>query len=635
MKQRKSHSKHSLSLTLSLGILGFVTAVFFASVGFLYERSLKIVKQEAIEHATHMLENTELNIRRYLDEAEAATESFDQLVLQHPQPDSLKQYTQRLVELNPNINGCSITMEPDFFPHLGKPFSVYSLREGDRVTTEIEGEYDYYEKEWYKKPKEMGKACRTDPYNDFNEGSLSSPTPIVSYGKPLYDEKDSIIGIISTDISITWISKAILELKPYPNAYGIMVGADGCYFVHPDRTKTITTNILSSADNKQAKAVSELGQEMLDGKKGHKSMNVKGKKSIVFYQPVEGTEWSIALVCPEKEMMAAFQKVVLFLIPILFVGLLLMAVVCWRIISHFIEPLDLLAVQSSDVAKGHFDQKIASSKRIDAVGNLQNSFKVMLETINQYIADIKKVNNEAERSNEQLATAHKLSLEADRRKEDFIKEVSLQIRTPLNIVAGFLQVLEAPTDGSINEEQKTSLDAIKQNATTARRMAHMLFDVSWKGERVMYDRTKSVEVNAVIEASIKDFNERQPHNMRLHHMFNIPDPLYLHTNQLYLHRILRELLINAKKFAPGSIVTFTANIKADMVRFVIQDTGPGIPIDESERVFEPFVKLDNFSEGLGIGLGLTRQHVINLGGSMTLDTSYTDGTRFIIDIPNE
>ncbi len=635
MKKRKSHKKQSLSLTLSLGILGFVAVVFIVSLGFLYERSCKIVKQEAIEHATHILENTALRILTYVEEAEAATESFDELILQHSQPDSLLQYTQRVVELNPNINGCSITMEPKFFPQLDRPFSSYSIRMDDQVITEIEGEYNYYEKEWYKKPTDKGQACWTDLYNDFNKGTLSSPFPIASYGKPLYDEKDSLIGVISTDIAITQISQMVLEMKPTPNAYGFMIGSDGCYFVHPDRKKNIKKTILTPTDDNQTKAVNELGNEMVNGKKGYKSIRVNGMKSLVFYQPIKGTGWSIGLVCPEKEMLAGYQKVLLPLIPILLVGLLLMALICWKIIRHFISPLDLLAAQSRDVAEGHFDQEIARSNRVDVVGNLQNSFRIMLETINRHIAETKRVNEETERRNTQLAAAHQLALEAEQRKENFIKDVSLQIRTPLNIISGFTQMLDAPAKFQLDEEQDTTLEAIKQNATTVRRMAHMLFDVSWKGERTMYDRSKEVEVNAVIEDSIKDFNDRQPHNMRLHFMFNIPNPLYIHTNQLYFHRILRELLINAKKFAPNSIVTFTANIKADMIRFVIQDTGPGIPIDESERVFEPFVKLDNFSEGLGIGLGLTRQHVINLGGSMILDTNYTDGARFIVDIPNE
>ncbi|MBQ3926322.1 MAG: ATP-binding protein, partial [Bacteroidaceae bacterium] len=61
----------------------------------------------------------------------------------------------------------------------------------------------------------------------------------------------------------------------------------------------------------------------------------------------------------------------------------------------------------------------------------------------------------------------------------------------------------------------------------------------------------------------------------------------------------------------------------------------GIPPEELEHVFEPFVKLDSFTEGLGIGLGLTRQHVNNLGGSIKIDPEYKDGLRVIVELPDK
>ena len=59
----------------------------------------------------------------------------------------------------------------------------------------------------------------------------------------------------------------VLEMKPTPNAYGFMIGSDGCYFVHPDRKKTIKKTILTPTDDNQTKAVNELGNEMVNGKK--------------------------------------------------------------------------------------------------------------------------------------------------------------------------------------------------------------------------------------------------------------------------------------------------------------------------------------------------------------------------------
>lgn len=139
MKSVFFHINRSLSLKLSLGILLFVVMVFVLSLGFLFQRSRQLVKQEAMEHATRMLENTALRVTGYLDEVEKATDNMEWLAIKNLQPDSLYNYTRRVVELNPNVNGCSITMEPAFFPQFGTPFSVYSLRGHDTIETVIEG----------------------------------------------------------------------------------------------------------------------------------------------------------------------------------------------------------------------------------------------------------------------------------------------------------------------------------------------------------------------------------------------------------------------------------------------------------------------------------------------------------------
>ena len=70
------------------------------------------------------------------------------------------------------------------------------------------------------------------------------------------------------------------------------------------------------------------------------------------------------------------------------------------------------------------------------------------------------------------------------------------------------------------------------------------------------------------------------------------------------------------------------------VRFIVEDVGPGLPDDVSlDLVFKPFAKVDNLSEGLGLGLPLAKRHAQNLGGDLTLDDNYHDGCRFIIELP--
>lgn len=635
MKSLFYHINRSLALKLCLSILFCVVIVFTLSLGFLYLRSRQMVKQEAMLHAEHVLQNISLRVTSYLDEVETATNNIEWLVLENLQPDSLLNYSRRVVELNPIVNGCSITMEPNFFPQYGRNFSVYSLRDHDSIESVFEAPYNYYDKVWYKTPREKSETCWVDPYNDFNEGTLSSPVMIASYCKLLKDESDNFIGVIATDLSIEWLSKTVSAEKPYPGAYFLMLGEDGHYFVHPDRMKLVKESIFSVADAKQHPDIITLGHEMISGKKGNMRVNIDGKPSLVFYQPVGNTSWSIALVCPEDEISDSYTRMGYILIPLLIIGFILMLVVCWKIINHFIRPLKQLALQSHYIAAGHFDKKLPESTREDVVGNLQNSFISMQNSINEHITDIQQVNDEMAKRNNELVTANKLIEEADRRKVAFIHDVSLQIRTPLNIIAGFMQVLRETFSVLSEEEVAGFTTTMKQNTLTIYRMAHMIFDVSRMDEKIKVDMSKEVDVMSVIQESIKVFEEKQPYDVILNFTSSLPDGHTVHTNRLYLYRILRELLINAKKFSMGNPVNFSVEEVGDKLRFVVEDHSEGISEADRERVFEPFVKLSSFTEGLGLGLGLTRHHAIMLGGSLVLDPDYTEGARFIYEMPNK
>lgn len=636
MKYSFQQISQSLSLKLGLGILGIVFTVFTFSMGFLYVRSRQLLKQEAEERATQTLNTITLRVSGYISEVEAAANTTEWFVMQNLNPDSLLNYTHRVVANNPHVNGCSVTMEPGFFPELGRNFSAYSLRNANQIETVIEAEYDYYSKPWYKSARDLNKPCWVEPYNDFTEGSLSSPVMIASYSKPLHNEKGQIIGVLSTDLSMALISEVIKAEKPYLNSYCMMLGSDGRYYVHPDRLKLLKHSIFSSVDAKKHPDIVTLGHEMTARKTGNMSIHMDGAPCLVFYQPIPNTTCSLALVCPEKDIFESYYRLTYILITLLVVGLALLFYLCWKIIGHVTRPLMQLASQSRHIANGNFESYIPRSQRIDVVGYLQNSFASMHESILEKIDNIQRMNDEAEKRNHDLAAANELAQEADQRKTAFIHEISLQIRTPLNIIAGFMQVL-SDTHGQLSEEERKNMIAtMKQNTRTIYRMAHMIYDSSRAATiHQGLDCSKEVEVLDVINESIQDFEEKPPLNVDFHFENRLPEHKTIHTNRLYFHRSIRELLYNTKKFAADSKITLIAEETPEMIRIIVEDTGPGIAPEDRERVFEPFVKLNNFDEGLGLGLGLSTQHAQNLGGSLSLDPSYTLGARFVLEIPNK
>ena len=90
---------------------------------------------------------------------ETATNINDWEVIKNLQPDSLLAYSRYIVMLNSEIDGCSISTEPNTFPKFGRYFSAYTVKEPDTITTVIEKEYEYFEKIWYKTPHLLGKPC--------------------------------------------------------------------------------------------------------------------------------------------------------------------------------------------------------------------------------------------------------------------------------------------------------------------------------------------------------------------------------------------------------------------------------------------------------------------------------------------
>jgi sigma-B regulation protein RsbU (phosphoserine phosphatase) len=127
-------------------------------------------------------------------------------------------------------------------------------------------------------------------------------------------------------------------------------------------------------------------------------------------------------------------------------------------------PVRQLAWHARYIAKGNFDEQFPESQRSDSVGRLTNSFILMQRSLAKSVADIKRVNREQEQRNEELSQAYKLKMEANERKTAFIQSMFHQIRTPLNIIYGFTQVLGTNFHELSEEEVEDITSRMKESA---------------------------------------------------------------------------------------------------------------------------------------------------------------------------
>ena len=100
-----------------------------------------------------------------------------------------------------------------------------------------------------------------------------------------------------------------------------------------------------------------------------------------------------------------------------------------------------------------------------------------------------------------------------------------------------------------------------------------------------------------------------------------------------LKRIISALIENAAKYTEEGNILLKALKSDNLLTIIVEDTGCGIPEKEAEHIFDRFVKLNSFKEGIGLGLPLSRKLAEQLDGNVTFDTTYKDGARFVVTIP--
>ena len=366
----------------------------------------------------------------------------------------------------------------------------------------------------------------------------------------------SFVGIISTDLSLLRLSRSMSEMKPYPHSYFMMIDEEGRYFVHPDSTRLFKQTIFTGADTRKQADLIVLGHEMTSGKRGNMMVKIDGSNCIVCYQPVPGTSWSLGIVCPDSDVMAGYHKLSYIVGALLVIGLLVIILLCYRALGHTISPLYQLLDKSQIIASGNMEVYIPRTTRTDVIGRLQNSFASMLESLNFHMGSVRYISEQTQRKNEELLQATQMVQEADRQKTAFIQNVTHQIRTPLNIIMGFTQVIgDTGGSGLSDEEKKSITDTMSHNASQLARMVQMLFDSSDTGLSQELESHKSdhVSCNDVAREAVSYVKLHYP-DVNINIETQLADDFCIMTNHLYLMRALRELLYNSSKHSDGQHV---------------------------------------------------------------------------------
>ena len=233
----------------------------------------------------------------------------------------------------------------------------------------------------------------------------------------------------------------------------------------------------------------------------------------------------------------------------------------------------------------------------------------------------------------QLSKAYQKALEADKIKTSFIQNVSHEVRTPLNIISGFSQVIANPELTESDEERQHMAEMMQQSASQITDLIDEIIGLSFIETSTMAVRDDIIKVNEQLETIVANYQESVPPTVTLKVESELEADYNFATNKGMLTRIVSALIDNAIKYTDKGSIVVKASAFARALTIAVEDTGCGVPAKEAEHIFGRFVKLDSFKQGIGLGLPLSRKLAEQLGGTVTLDTSYSPGARFVVTLP--
>ena len=241
--------------------------------------------------------------------------------------------------------------------------------------------------------------------------------------------------------------------------------------------------------------------------------------------------------------------------------------------------------------------------------------------------------------NRNLRKAREMDEElANAAKTRFVQNMSHEVRTPLNAIVGFSQLLALP-DGSFPEEEKAEFSDHIINNT---KMLTMLLDDILNASamdagkyRITYE---DGEMHFIAQAAIRSAEHRLQPGVKMYYAPESEEPFTFQTDPRRVQQILINLLTNSCKHTKEGEIRLSSSLtsRPGYVSYFVTDTGPGVPADQAEHIFERFTKLNDFVQGTGLGLSICRDIAGRMGASVYLDTTYTaGGARFVFEVPVE
>lgn len=241
---------------------------------------------------------------------------------------------------------------------------------------------------------------------------------------------------------------------------------------------------------------------------------------------------------------------------------------------------------------------------------------------------------ELSESGRRARLSEKAALEASRAKTVFLSNISHELRTPLNAILGYAQLMQR-SKVCTGENLKNLESIISSGEHLLKLINDVILVTRTESGKILLEQVE-FSLSELLSELKKSFDQKALLKYLEYSVTfqNLPKKVYGDRDKLY--QVLYNLISNALKFTQHGRVTLSAEWLAGRCRFQLTDTGPGIRPEDLEVLFDPFVQSRSgpkSTDGLGLGLAISRKYVEAMGGELTVQTELGRGSIFSFEVP--
>lgn len=538
---------------------------------------------------------------------------------------------------------------------LGGEFKVYKLDENGNRTDlfTVVNWHNFQKRDWYQNAIEERKATWSSiqlwAVKDFRIG--------ISAVLPVYDEDGNILGVLNSGLILDNISQFLKSLNI--SNYGqyfiiektgklIAISTDEKPFTNSEKLED--TKRINAVDSKiplVKKSMEHLLDEFSSLEKVQKSeklnFQLDGNREflqVVPYKDDRGLDWLVVIVVPESDFMEEINANTRTTVMLCVLALILATIVGILTARGITKPILKLNEAAKDIAKGDWNRQVKIERK-DELGELAKSFNIMASKLKDSFNNLEQ--RVKERTTE-LAEAKEKAEVANRAKSAFIANMSHEVRTPLNAIIGFSDILSRSQD--LKQEYQEYAEIINESGDHLLTLINNILNLAKIESGKITLNPKSFDLYEVLEDLEKMFRlNAEGRGLQLHFDRSKDQPRYIFTDEIKLRQILINLINNSLKFtSEGGVfirvgsqdVTVSGGDRiTKKLMFEVEDTGAGISPEELELLFEAFSQTETgkkAGEGTGFGLSISKKFVELMGGNIRVKSQVGKGSTFSFDI---